>query len=110
MWMSSGSPSYGTLGYLSVSSGDWALDDWITMSMTFDGSQITGELRNADNEVISTLVREDTRYTSGKAGLRIDTTNFACSEFTVTAPIPEPGTVALLFSALAGLLMVRCKP
>jgi len=78
----------------------------ITMSMTFDGSSITGEVRDMSGTLLADVSATDTTWTSGTAGLRAKTSSFGCAEFSI---IPEPGAVALLISALAGLLIVRCK-
>ncbi|HBO43110.1 MAG TPA: hypothetical protein DD670_04085 [Planctomycetaceae bacterium] len=90
---------------------DYVYGEMCTMSLTFEGSTISGEIRNASDVVMGSFTDEDTRIASGKAGVRANALSFGCAEFTITAPapIPEPGAVALLISALAGLLVVRRK-
>ncbi|MBN1852374.1 MAG: PEP-CTERM sorting domain-containing protein [Pirellulales bacterium] len=101
------SSGYGRIAHVALDP-DYVYDDMCTMSMTFDGSDISGEVRNSSDVIMGEFAISDTHIASGKVGLRANSTTFGCSEFRVDF-VPEPSTVALLISALAGLLIARSK-
>lgn len=97
---------YQQLGGNIVLNPAYVYGDPCTMSLTFEGSNITGEVRNASDVLMASVVVTDDRIASGTAGVRANHTSYGCSEFQI---VPEPGAVVLLISALAGLLIVRRK-
>lgn len=86
---------------------DYDFGDMCTLTVALDGSSITGEVRNSSDVVLGSFDIVDEHITAaGYAGVRANATSFGCDTFAVDV-VPEPCSVALLFSALAGLLIVR---
>ncbi|MBN2218626.1 MAG: PEP-CTERM sorting domain-containing protein [Pirellulales bacterium] len=86
---------------------DYVYGDMCTLTVTLDGSSITGEVRNSSDVVMGSFDIVDEHITAaGYAGVRANDTSFGCDTFQIDV-VPEPCSVALLFSALAGLLIAR---
>jgi hypothetical protein len=96
---------YGRIVHQALSPG-YISNDMCTISLKCEGSNIGVSVRNSSNVEIGSKTVVDSHITSGYAGVRSNTDAFGCTEFQV---IPEPGAVALLISALAGLAIVRRK-
>ncbi|MBN2578293.1 MAG: PEP-CTERM sorting domain-containing protein [Pirellulales bacterium] len=102
------STGYGRIVNLALDP-DYDYDDMCTATLTFDGENISGEVRNSSDTVLGSFNIVDNHITSaGYAGVRANDDSFGCDTFQVDV-VPEPGTVILLISALVGLLIVRRK-